>query len=61
VDVEHPLAFVNTIDGHSSMQALSVTSMHGSAITYVMGRLHLLSDLCPPGLPRAFPGDREAG
>jgi hypothetical protein len=35
--------------------------MHGSTITYVMGRLHLLGDLCPPGLARAFPGDREAG
>jgi hypothetical protein len=60
-DVEHPPAFVNTIDGHSSMRALSLTSMYGSTITYVMGRLRLLGDLCPPGLARAFPGDREAG
>jgi len=37
VDVNHPLAFVVQPAGHSPAQVLSLTSMHGAVITYVMG------------------------
>jgi hypothetical protein len=37
VDVNHPLAFAVQPAGHSPAQVLSLTSMYGAVITYVMG------------------------